>query len=313
MRYMIVLSLLLLTSVVACDRKDMKLTSSNITAIAIDPWGAQKITEGSTLTLKAVCTGAEETTAPAWSVENNLGTFDPATGKETVFTAGKTPGTGRIYATYGCVRGETTVTVGNGSGTTTTNTGTGGGCGGGTTSGWFYGLFSETFVVPGILLDTDSSRFEGGGCIGVWPDGNNTLLAEATQPGEMSEGTKALKCTVGILGGWWIQFGSDDLPGLSEKDIIAARDMSSFANGSLKFDVRSSKDVLIKVSWGRGDPLPNAYYTLRELGVPCDGQWHSVSVPLSRFTGIDFSEQNDKDTRVIFSGAGVHRFHVLRG
>jgi hypothetical protein len=59
---------------------------------------------------------------------------------------------------------------------------------------------------------------------------------------------------------------------------------------TLKFDVKTTKDVLIALKWGEGNPLPNAYYTLRELGVPHDGQWHSVSIPLSRFSGLDLKQ-----------------------
>ncbi|MHB9155440.1 MAG: hypothetical protein ACYC5N_07085 [Endomicrobiales bacterium] len=298
--------LLIVLFVVSCDQKKDSFTSSslipNTLAVTIDPAPAQPVEAGSRVPLKASCSNAsgEVNASPVWSVENDLGTFEPAQGKETTFIAGKTTGTGKLFATLGSVRGETTVTVkgcpANNEGGSGETGGTGnqggagdsggsGGTGGGNAS--VYGLFSETYIVPGILLDTDSSRFNDGGCIGVWPDGETTVLSDGGLSGEKSEGIKSLQCDVRVGGGWWIQFGSDALPGLGKNDVMAAKDMSSFANGALKFDVKSPKDVLIEVKWGEGEPLPGAYFTLRELGIPCDGQWHQVSIPLSRFPGID--------------------------
>jgi hypothetical protein len=283
--------LFLVLFVAACDQKKDGITSSNTMAISVDPATPQTVTAGSRIPLKAAFTGSAVSAdvSPAWSVENSLGTFEPAQGKETTFIAGSAAGTGKIYATYGSVRGETTVTVGC-PGNTGGTTGSGGSTGGCDNLGPTFGLFSETYIAPGLLLDTDSSRFRNGGCLGVWPDGERTVLCAGTQQGEMSEGLQSLKCTVGTSGGWWLQFGSDDVPGLSEDDVMKAKDMSSFAGGTLKFDVKTTKDVLIALKWGEGNPLPNAYYTLRELGVPHDGQWHSVSIPLSRFSGLDLKQ-----------------------
>lgn len=288
--------LVLLVCVAACKQKNDTLTS-NTMAISVDPSTAQTMTSGATLSLKASVTGAqasESAAGPAWSVENGLGTFEPAQGAETTFTAGTSSGTGKIYATCGNVRGETTVMIGcsgnsGGSGGGSTNTGGSGGCGN-DCNGPYFGLFSETYIIPGILLDTDSSRFPNGGCIGVWPDGESTVLADGLLTGEMSEGMKGLKCTVGVGGGWWLQFGSDAVAGLSDCDVMKAKDMSGFAGGTLKFDVKTPKDMMIAVKWGDGTPLPYSDVTLRELGIPCDGKWHSVSIPLSRFSGIDLKK-----------------------
>jgi hypothetical protein len=302
MKNRIIPLLFCLLFVVSCSQKNDRIVSHTV-AVAVDPSTTQTVAAGSRVQLKASVTGASETDIkPVWSVENNLGTFDPAQGKETTFTAGTSAGTAKIYATYGGVRGETSIVIAcpgstggstgtGGTGGSTTTGGSGGGCGGsgGSFSGSFYGLFSETYRLPGILLDTNSSRFPDGGCIGVWPEGGCTTLSDGTQPGEMSEGLKGLRCDVSDGGGgWWIQFGSDDLSGLSKTDVMVAKDMSAFSGGSLKFDVRASNDVLIAVKWGDGTPLPNAYYTLRELGIPHDDRWHSVSIQLSRFAGIDF-------------------------
>lgn len=301
MKNRIIPLLFLVLFVVACDRKNNPLTSDT-TAIAVDPPPTQSVALGSSIPLKASATSAKGDVSinPTWSVENNMGTFNPPQGKETTFIAGASSGTCKIYATNGRIRGETTVAIGcpatGGSGNSgggtggTGNTGGTGGSGGGCgdcPNARYFGLFSETFIVPGLLLDTDSSRFANGGCIGVWPDGQQTVVEDGGLFGVTSEGMKSLKCTVGISGGWWLQFGSDDQQGLTVKDVMKSKDLSAFASGTLNFDVKTTKDVLIAIKWGDSEPLSSAYFTLRELGIPHDNQWHAVSIPISRFPGID--------------------------
>lgn len=316
----------LLLFAVGCDKKKERI-ANNTMSLAIDPPQTQAVAYGSQMPLKAVASNARGNVDvnPTWSVENNMGTFNPAQGKETTFIAGNSSGTAKIYACYGNVRAETTVTIGEKNSGGGTGGGTGGNTGGGGNTGRqfgglcgienssYFGLLSETMNLPGILLDTDSSRFPAAGCMGVWPDGELTVLTDAMGPNDTTEGLKALKCTIGSsAGGWWMQFGSDAIPGLSECDFMEPIDLSMFTGGSLKFDIKTTKDVMVAMKWG--NPLPNgsmpgADVTMRELGVPLDGQWHSVSIPLSNFRGIDLKKMK---VPVSFSSApGCVRFSFI--
>ena len=214
---------------------------------------------------------ADVTITPTWSLSAAaLGTIAvPETGASVLFVSGAASGSGKIYADYHGVRGEATIQV--------VPPVTGGSGGGGT----IYGIYSETYTEPtymAIRFDTANPPDTHGGYIGAWGSG---VLATATGLGEYSDGVKSIKCSIGgTIGGWWMQFGYD-----GATNTAVATDMSTYAGGKLKFDVRSTKDISIKVEWSGG----SAEKTLSSLGVALDDNWHSVEIPLSSFSGIVYT------------------------
>ena len=88
------------------------VTAAALAAITVSP-SSVTLRLGARATLQA--TGADQfgnavAVSPGWSVSPALGTFSPATGAQTTFTA-KTPGSGTITATVGSVAGTAALTV----------------------------------------------------------------------------------------------------------------------------------------------------------------------------------------------------------
>ena len=89
----------------SCTQKKDRL-SSNTLSITAEP-STLSVQAGQQVQLSATCISAKSdnvSISPSWSVEHNLGTFSPASGKATTFTAGSVSGSGNIYATYGDIR-----------------------------------------------------------------------------------------------------------------------------------------------------------------------------------------------------------------
>lgn len=267
--------ILLLTSVFllasACQKRDRLLTDTLV--VGIEPSSPQVLLVGGTLSLKSLARSPKSENVaikPKWTVTNNLGTFSVAEGAETVFTADPAlAGTGKIKATYGTVTAELDLTI---SATLTSNV---------------FGFYSETYVAPNysaLKYDTANPGDVKGGCMGAW--GGATLSA-GTGAGESTEGAQGLKCTIGgAAGGWWIQFGSDNTAGFAG-DTQVATDMSAFTGGNIKFDVKTTKEISIKLEWTGGN---KELKLITDLGIPADGAWHSVTIPLSSFTGVDLTK-----------------------
>lgn len=238
-KYNVVIFLLLLGIMAGCSKKE-RLNSNTLT-ITLEPTTPQTLAAGQNLSLKAICRSAKSDNvdiSPTWSVENNIGTFNPTSGKETVFTAGSSAGTGNIFATFGDIRsaGLSMTVSGGGSGTPSN----------------YYGLYSETYVSPSysaVKFDIANPPDADGASLGQW---GAATLSEGTGVNEKTEGTKGLKCDIVADGGWWVQFGSDNTVGFGAGDIKTGKNMSYYSGGNLKFDVRTSQDINIKIEWTGG-------------------------------------------------------------
>ncbi len=148
--------------------------------------------------------------------------------------------------------------------------------GGGSTN--TFGLYSET-TPENVTWDTDAKmdvwndQWNSGGCLF---DDDTTTFAD---------GINSLKIT-GIAGKSWFGIGMRVEPEANYKD------MSSFSNSVLKFWYKSSrgiKQVGIKSGpsterWVTGANCVSLY------GMKTDDTWSEVSIPVSVFTGIDFSQ-----------------------
>jgi hypothetical protein len=137
--------------------------------------------------------------------------------------------------------------------------------------GSVFALYSETFP-QNVTWDTDAKMF-------IW---NGFLTANDTNTagdGSASFRVTANSSTWGGLG--WIVNPS-----------TAYRDLSSFTSGKLVFMVKSTKNFT-KVGiedangiqgWVTGSTCLSSY------GYTTNGSWSTISIPLSAFTGVDFTQ-----------------------
>ena len=258
----------LLFTVFACQKRSKLIADTLV--IAVEPSSPQIVAPGAELSLEAFCRNSATNNAdisPEWTVQNNLGSFSKATGKRTVFTAGNSAGSGKVFVSYQGMTGELAVTVGSAINT-------------------IYGLYSDTYTSPlyaALKFDTPNPGDVNGGCMGAW---DGATISAGTTAGQYTEGSQGLKCGIGAIpGGWWMQFGSNNTAGYNS-DAKVPTDMSSYSGGNIKFDAKTSKEITIKVEWtgGSKELRLNA-----DLSMPLDNDWHSITVPLTNFTGIDLA------------------------
>lgn len=125
-------------------------------------------------------------------------------------------------------------------------------------------VFSETHAGLNVLST--------GATIDQWA---NTVTLTQTSTAA-SEGSTGLKATVGSVG--WMGFG------VSAYNI--GHDLSAYANSYLKFDIKTSSSKTYKVGIKSGSTT-EAWVTLTSaMGFVADGAWHTVTVPVSAFTGV---------------------------
>ncbi|MFC1500929.1 hypothetical protein ACFL58_00570 [Elusimicrobiota bacterium] len=276
----LLLSIGIVFNFLSCTSKKNRLSVDTLN-ITIDP-GSVIANKGAQVTLKALATSAQSTDpdiSPTWTIDNiNLGTISPATGKTVTFTAGTTLGTSVIYAQYGSIRASVGVTVGDLTPNSVPND--------------MYGVFIEQMMLSSahkLLFDVYNSSTDvansnpDGGYAGQF---NWAVMSDAYGAGEYSEGSKGLKVVVAASGGgcgWggiYMQFGYQS-PSSTNK---VPTDMSRFSGGYLKFDLRTTKEVGVKI-----DDLPAADVYATTYGAVLDDKWHSVSIPLTVFTDIDLN------------------------
>lgn len=250
-----------------CTSKKEQLTASTLT-IAVEPGSIAALSAGNSVQLTAICKSAKSDNvdiAPTWSVENNLGTFNPATGKTTVFTAGSVNNTGKIYASYADVRSAgVNVTVGSG-----------GGNDGGTSPGVLFadaGMATDLAPVSG----TDMLHYFDGG------DGSQDsapwrIDVQNEPSGCTVDSQKSMKITYTDVaddecyGGFYLAFSSP-------KDMSAYSKLTFYAKGtdgneSFEIKIHNSSDA----DWGVNETLTTT-------------SWQKIEIPLSSFTGVPLSQ-----------------------
>ena len=130
-----------------------------------------------------------------------------------------------------------------------------------------FGIFTETTAVDGSLNFGDPSTN-----LYIW----NNMEAVTTSP---AEGGSALAYTV-APGDWWGM-------GVSSAD----QNMKNYANGFLNFQCKTTASTTFTVSIastaadGSGVKLAAGG---EEYGLVRDGEWHSVAIPLNKFSNVDF-------------------------
>lgn len=143
------------------------------------------------------------------------------------------------------------------------------------------GILSET-VVPGLDLDNFSPNQNGAlALFGTNPGKYPVVSDDFTDP---QEGTFSVKTVFPTLtaqqfSGWAVQWGDFNT------DDSHTRDMSAFYDGSIRFWFKAPATLQNKIVMGirsgnvpASQELSNAL--LSSFGVPFDGTWHPVSIPL---------------------------------
>lgn len=262
---------LLFTIFSGCSKKS-RLTNSTL-VLRISPASVSMVA-GSTQTFTAFGrTPASDNPDinPEWSLSpESLGTLNSLKGKSVVFTAGSSPGSGKIIAREGDVRADATITVGSG------------GSGGGTTLTFYSdsGLIN-IFGTPDIFtwqknipLQTSIEQSDGGG-----PPGDSTKYQ---------------------------RIGDDDSEWFGAGIVInkvggnaTPTNLSSYSSGnSLKFYIRLGRALSgaenIKIEIEYGDSTPGDKATVN-LG-PGNGfnsastSWQEITIPLTSFSGVDYTK-----------------------
>ncbi|MFH1368554.1 MAG: carbohydrate binding domain-containing protein [Elusimicrobiota bacterium] len=246
----------------SCAQKKDRLTVSTM-VIAIDPAADQNIATGGTLTLTAACRSARESSLdiqPSWTVDSNLGTFSAAKGKTTTFTAGTTPGTCGIYATYNDITSSVTVTIGP--------------AGGGGTA---YTLLADAGAST-ELKDPGAGIFQffdgGDGS----PDAAPWLIGTVTAlPGCPVDGTDCTQVTytggaAGHWGGFFLEFNA-------AKSLSAYSRLTFYTKGGA-----GGETFKIKIKGGGTETTVaiTSYITLTT-------SWQKVTIPFADFGSVDFS------------------------
>ena len=261
---------LCLCSLSACDTAKRSRLSSDTLRIAIDPPAVNGvIVFNSTMTLNAVCRSPQSSdpdVTPVWTVENNLGTFAPATGKKVVFTAGSIIGTGAIYASIGSVRSPAlSISVAH----------------------------STSAVVKTVLpIYSDEGLIAVGTHIPdiyKWGQGGNAGLAELTGGGAPGDGITYMYNPSGVENyvGWGIT--------LDKNDTMFTADFTAYAAGSIKFYLRTSRplagleEVFINVEEAGGTKNPALIITAAHGWNHAVASWQAVSVPVADITGVNFA------------------------
>ncbi len=128
-------------------------------------------------------------------------------------------------------------------------------------------VFSETHTGVNVLST--------GATVDQWA---NTVTISQTSTAA-SEGSTGLKVTVGNAG--WMGFG------VSAYNI--GHDLSAYTGSVLKFDIKTTSQKSYKVGLKSGSTT-EAWVTLTSaMGYVADGQWRTVTIPISSFTGLKFN------------------------
>lgn len=134
----------------------------------------------------------------------------------------------------------------------------------------FLGLYTESYTGP--VWDTE---------IKLW-NWNWTCMETRDITLNPFEGTKMQvgEVTNRNNGGWWGW-------GIAAFD-AATHDRSAFIGGTMHLSIKSSNNSLIRV--GVQDNPGGAHWrSLSAYGFTADGSWHTFSIPLSDFAGMNYS------------------------
>jgi len=272
-KMMLCVSVLFLAALSARTSKNDRLSADTLT-ISIDPSTSQSVAVGGTLSLKAICKSAKTDNvdiSPAWSAENSMGTFSPASGKSTTFTA-VTASTGSIYATYSGVRGSVLVTV--------TSASSGGGGSGGGGSGGGGSSVSYTIYDDSFASDLDAP--------GAFNGGSDSIVLSADTPAK-SQGTQSFLSTFTVTSsgwaGWYVSAST-------------TKGMSAYSSGHLQFDIRSAYDIQVGIRSNNINSGTNSAKKYISAYITPDGtQFKSVSIPIADLVnaqaGTDLSQMKD--------------------
>ncbi|MCB4792309.1 MAG: hypothetical protein LHV68_10560 [Elusimicrobia bacterium] len=270
MRKLIAFLMIFIFIASACEKKRDRL-SDNTFSIAIDPATAVNIYSGNSVNLKAVCRSAQSNDVngnPVWSVDKNLGTFTPSSGRSTVFKAGSSPGNGKIYASYSSVVANVALNVTASSGSTAGS----------------YIIYSDQF-------STDLSA------PGTFDDGVSLIILSVTSLS--SEGLQAFKAVFSVVaGGYTGWFVSEN----------TSKDMSAYSSGYLRFDIMTDYDIEIGIRSNNTNSGTNsAKKFISSYATPNGSSFQPVAIPISDLKAaeptLDLSQMKDM---FIASALGSH-------
>lgn len=265
----ILLLTLCLCSLSACDTAKRSRLSSDTLRISIDPPSLAQMVFNSTMTLTAVCRSPQSSdpdVTPVWTVENNLGTFAPATGKKVVFTAGSIIGTGAIYASIGSVRSPAlSVSVAQS---------------------------TSAVIAPVLPIYSDEGLIAVGTHIPdiyKWGQGGNAGLFEPAGGGAPGDGAAYMSNPSGVESyvGWGIT--------LDKNDTAFTADFTAYAAGSIKFYLRTSRplvgleEVFVNVEEPGSVKNPDLIITAGYGWNHAVASWQEVTVPVADITGVNFA------------------------
>lgn len=246
----------------ACVTKKDRLTD-NTTAILIDS-SSTTIKVNGVQQFKAICRNPKSDNVdinPSWSVENNLGSFNPDKGKVTNFTAVKA-GTGKVYATYSGVSGSIGIEV--------------------------VSVSTQTHNLDYILLadnqiSTDLDTGSGNGAFNYFDDNHQNNLSSVWQisTADVTPGCSVdpIKCTKviytnanpGLWGGFFLKFNST-------QDLSIYTKLTFYLKGDaggeiIKIGMDDANGVLAKVTISGITP-----------------SWQKFEIPFSSLNNIDPSK-----------------------
>ncbi|MDA3850811.1 MAG: chitobiase/beta-hexosaminidase C-terminal domain-containing protein [Spirochaetaceae bacterium] len=130
-----------------------------------------------------------------------------------------------------------------------------------TPGGESVAIFSETHSANDLIAEDEWTTVD------TWAE---SVTIETTT--EASEGSEGWKLTVGSAG--WMGFGVSSLQG---------KDFSNFADGYIRFDIKTNSSVGYKLGMRSGPIMENWINLDSGYGYVADNQWHSVSVPVADF------------------------------
>jgi len=144
-----------------------------------------------------------------------------------------------------------------------------------------FGIFTETMPVDNALVYGDDTAanwpYSDEAALYVWAD----TMTAAAAPAMPSEGVESWSFDIGTVG--WFGAGVF-LPNF--------RNMENYSDGFLHLDINTTMSeaisVGIKSSRGGLSWVPLGDET-SEIGFLRDGNWHTVSIPLNKFSNCDFN------------------------
>lgn len=277
----------------ACDTTKRDRLSADTLRISTDPTTIPvTMVFSSTMTLKAICSSPKSSdvdVSPTWSVENKLGVFTPAQGKSTVFTAGTTAGTGKIFATVGSVR-SAGLTLSVGASTSPV-----------VPVSTIYYIYSDQINGFNTDLATVGPNFD---VAQIFTGGSGIhLMGLQKDTINKSEGTQSLVSTYTVTAG-------DDYVGWFAT-FTTPKDMSVFSAGHLKVDVMSSVDLQVGIRSNNINANSNtAKVFLSAYGSVNGSGFTTISIPIAALVaahpGTDLTQVKDAFiVAVIGSHVGV--------